>query len=121
MIYSKGNEGLTTPLKAIVMTIKQLFKLEKCLEDISANYMHTEIEYKTKLKNEFQKSKTFGFNDLEMEGSWIVIFAKDIVEQNFIMNEIIKNVPNIKYSALIFMDENVGGDYRIFIRIQEKE
>ena len=59
------------------MTIKQLFQLEKCLEDM--------------------------------------------VEQNFIMNEIIKNVPNIKYSALIFMDENVGGDYRIFIRIREEE
>lgn len=121
MIYSKGNEGLTTPHKAIVMTIKQLFQLEKCLEDISANFMHTKIEYKTKLKNEFQKSKTFGFNDLEMEGSWIVIFAKDITEQSYIMNEIIMKVPNIKYSALMFIDESEIGVYRIFIRVKEEE
>ena len=103
------------------MNIKQLFKLGKCLEDISANFMHTEIEHKAKLKNVFQKSKTFGFNDFEMEGSWIVIFAEDITEQRYIMNEIIMNVPNIRYSALIFMDENVGGDFRIFIRVKEEE
>ena len=102
------------------MNIRQLFQLEKCLEDVSANFMHTEIEFKTKLKNQFQKSKTFGFNDLDMKGSWIVIFAEDIAEQSFIMNEIIRKVPDIKYSALIFMDENVGGDYRIFIRIEEE-
>ena len=103
------------------MTIKQLFQLEKCLEDISANFMHTEIEYKTKLKNEFQKSKTFGFNDLEMEGSWIVIYAKDIVEQSYIINEIIMKVPNIKYSAFMFMDESEIGVYRIFIQVKEEE
>ena len=83
--------------------------------------MHTEIDYKTKLKNNFMKSKTFGFNDLEMEGSWIVIFAEDITEQSYIMNEIIMKVPNIKYSALMFLDENVGGDYRIFIQVKEEE
>ena len=45
------------------MNIKQLFQLESCLENLSANFMHTEIDYKTKLKNNFMKSKTFGFND----------------------------------------------------------
>lgn len=103
------------------MTIKQLFQLEKCLEDISANFMHTEIEYKTKLKNEFQKSKTFGFDELEMEGSWIVIFAKDITEQSYIINEIIMKVPNIKYSAFMFLDESEIGVYRIFIQVKEEE
>lgn len=103
------------------MNIKQLFQLETCLENLSANFMHTEIKYKAKLKNVFQKSKTFGFNDLEMEGSWIVIFAEDIAEQSFIMNEIIRKVPDIKYSTLMFIDENVGGDYRIFIRVKEEE
>ena len=103
------------------MNIKQLFQLETCLENLSANFMHTEIEYKTKLKNVFQKSKTFGFNDLEMEGFWIVIFAEDITEQSYIMNEIIMKVPNIKYSAHMFIDENVGGDYRIFIQVEEEE
>lgn len=101
------------------MTIRQLFQLESCLENLSANFMHTEIEYKAKLKKLFQKSKTFGFNDLVMKGSWIVIFAEDIAEQSFIMNEIIRKVPDIKYSALMFIDENVGGDYRIFIRVIE--
>ena len=47
------------------MNIKQLFQLESCLENLSANFMHTEIDYKTKLKNNFMKSKTFGFNDLD--------------------------------------------------------
>ena len=103
------------------MNIKQLFQLESCLENLSANFMHTEIDYKTKLKNNFMKSKTFGFNDLEMEGSWIVIFAEDITEQSYIMNAIIMKVPNIRYSALMFMDENVGGDYRIFIQVKEEE
>ena len=103
------------------MTIKQLFQLEKCLEDISANFMHTEIEYKTKLKNEFQKSKTFVYNYLEMEGSWIVIFAKDITEQSYIINEIIMKVPNIKYSAFMFIDESEIGVYRIFIQVKEEE
>ena len=83
--------------------------------------MHTEIECKTKLKNLFHKSKTFGFNDFEIEGSWIVIFAEDITEQSYIMNEIIRKVPNIKSSALMFMDESVGGWYRIFIRVKEEE
>lgn len=103
------------------MNVKQLFQLECCLENLSVNFIHTEIEYKDKLKNQFQGSTTFGFNDLEMEGSWIVIFAEDIAEQSFIMNDIIRNVPNIKYSALMFMDKNVGGDYRIFIHVDEKE
>ena len=103
------------------MNIKQLFQLEKCLEDISANFMHTEIEYKTKLKNEFQKSKTFVYNYLEMEGSWIVIFAKDITEQSYIINEIIMKVPNIKYSAFMFIDESEIGVYRIFIQVKEEE
>lgn len=103
------------------MTIKQLFQLEKCLEDISADFMHTEIEYKTKLKNEFQKSKTFVYNYLEMEGSWIVIFAKDITEQSYIINEIIMKVPNIKYSAFMFIDESEIGVYRIFIQVKEEE
>lgn len=103
------------------MTIKQLFQLEKCLEDISADFMHTEIEYKTKLKNEFQKSKTFVYNYLEIEGSWIVIFAKDITEQSYIINEIIMKVPNIKYSAFMFIDESEIGVYRIFIQVKEEE
>ncbi len=103
------------------MTIKQLFQLEKCLEDISADFMHTEIEYKTKLKNEFQKSKTFVYNYLEMEGSWIVIFAKDITEQSYIINEIIMKVPDIKYSAFMFIDESEIGVYRIFIQVKEEE
>ena len=103
------------------MNVKQLFQLEQCLENLSANFIHTEIEYKAKLKNEFQKSTTFGFNDLDMMGSWIVIFAEDIAEQSFIMNEIIRNVPFIKYSAHMFMDKNVSGDYRIFIHVDEEE
>ena len=103
------------------MTIKQLFQLEKCLEDISANFMHTEIEYKTKLKNVFLKSKTFVYNYLEMEGSWIVIFAKDITEQSYIINEIIMKVPDIKYSAFMFIDESEIGVYRIFIQVKEEE
>ena len=103
------------------MNIRQLFQLETCLENLSANFMHTEIECKTKLKNLFIKSETFGFNDFEMEGSWIVIFAENITEQNYIMNEIIRKVPNIRYSALMFMDKAVGGWYRIFIRVKEEE
>ena len=103
------------------MNIKQLFQLESCLENLSANFMHTEIDYKTKLKNNFMKSKTFGFNDLEMEGSWIVIFAEDITEQSYIMNEIIMKVPDIIYSAFMFMDESEIGVYRIFIQVKEEE
>ena len=121
MHQRKGGGSHPLTLKAIVMNIRQLFQLETCLENLSANIMHTEIEHKAKLKNVFQKSKTFGFNDFEMEDSWIVIFAEDITEQSYIMNEIIMNVPNIRYSALIFMDENVGGDFRIFIRVKEEE
>lgn len=102
-----------------MMNVRQLFQLESCLENLSANFMHTKIEYKAKLKNLFMKSTTFGLNDLEMKGSWIVIFAEDLAEQSFIMNTIILHVPNIKYSALMFIDKNVEGDYRIFIRVEE--
>ena len=117
----KGGGSHPLTLKAIVMNIRQLFQLETCLENLSANFMHTEIDYKTKLKNNFMKSKTFGFNDLEMEGSWIVIFAEDITEQSYIMNEIIMKVPDIKYSAFMFMDESEIGVYRIFIQVKEEE
>ena len=56
-----------------------------------------------------------------MEGSWIVIFAEDITEQSYIMNEIIMKVPDIKYSAFMFMDESEIGVYRIFIQVKEEE
>ena len=103
------------------MTLKQLFQLESCLSGYSANYYHVEIEHKTKLGIAFEKSKTFGLNDLKIEGSWIVIFAEDKVEQNYLMTSILHNVPGIKYSALMIIDENTGGDFRILINVKEEE
>lgn len=103
------------------MTLKQLFQLESCLSGYSANYYHVEIEHKTKLGIAFEKSKTFGLNDLKIEGSWIVVFAEDKVEQNYLMTSILHNVPGIKYSALMIIDENTGGDFRILINVKEEE
>lgn len=37
------------------------------------------------------------------------------------MNEIIMKVPDIKYSAFMFMDESEIGVYRIFIQVKEEE
>ena len=101
--------------------MQQLFKLESCLSGYSANYYHVDIERETKFKNIFDESKTFGLNDLMMQGSYIVVFAEDKVEQNYIMNSILHSVPLIKYSAVIILDENLGGDYRIIIGVREEE
>ena len=103
------------------MTLQQLFKLESSLSGYSANYYHVDIERETKFKNIFDESKTFGLNDLMMQGSYIVVFAEDKVEQNYIMNSILHSVPLIKYSAVIILDENLGGDYRIIIGVREEE
>lgn len=103
------------------MTGKQLFKLEACLTGYSANYYHVEIERETKFKNIFGESKSSGLNDLMMQGSYIVILAEDKVEQNYLMDSILHNVPLIKYSAVIILDETIGGDSRIIISVQEEE
>ena len=103
------------------MTLKQLFELEACLNGYSANYYHVTFEHKTKLGKAFDKSKTFGFNDLDIQGDYIVVFAEDIIEQTYLMNSIYQNVSMIKYYALIIMDETIGGDYRIIIQVKEEE
>lgn len=103
------------------MTLKQLFQLESCLSGYSANYYHVEIEHRTKLGIAFNKSKTFGLNDLKIEGSWIVVFAEDKVEQNYLMTSILHSVPGIKYSALMIIDESIYGDFRILINVKEEE
>lgn len=103
------------------MNLMQLFKLETCLNGYSANFYHTEIEYKTEFGVVFGKSKTVGLNELQIKGSFIVIFAEDKVEQDYLINSILRNVPDIKYSALIITDESIGGDYRIIIKVEESE
>ena len=119
MQQRKGGGSHPLTLNAIVMNLMQLFKLEACLNGYSANFYHTEIEYETRFSVVFQESKTVGLNELQLKGSFIVIFAEDKVEQNYIMDSILHSVPDIKYAALIITDENIGGDYRIIIKVEE--
>lgn len=103
------------------MNVQQLFKLGACLSGYGANFYHVETENSTRFNAIFDESKTRGLNDLRMEGSFIVVLAEDKVEQNYIMDSILHNVPGIKYSALMIKDESTGGDYRIIIKVAEDE
>ena len=103
------------------MNLQQLFKLSACLSGYGADFYHVEIENATRFGVAFEESKTRGLNDLRMEGSYIVVLAEDKVEQNYIMDSILHNVPGIKYCALMIMDESTGGDFRIIINVAEDE
>lgn len=103
------------------MNVQQLFKLVACLSGYEADFYQLEIENRTRFSVLFSESTTRGLNDLQMEGSFIVVLAEDKVEQNYIMNSILHNVPGIKYSALMITDESIAGDYRIIIKVAEDE
>ena len=59
------------------MIYKQLFQLEDFLSRAKANLIHIEIEEQSTLEKAFGKSANPLFDDLRVQGLYIVVFPED--------------------------------------------
>ena len=103
------------------MTYKQLFKLEDFLSAAEANPMHIEIEEQLTLAEAFGKSANPLFDDLKVQGLYIVVFPESDVDFAYLYEGIKNSSKDMQFNCSLFADRNEDGFHRIIIGVDESK
>ena len=101
------------------MTYKQLFKLEDFLSSNLCTFLHVEIEEETTFEKAFGKSHTCFWNEMIMQGLFIVVFAESNRDAITIYNEMVVQLSDIFATSAIFFDIDENGIFRLIIGVSE--
>lgn len=101
------------------MIYKQLFQLEDFLSREKANLIHIEIEEQSTLEKAFGKSANPLFDDLRVQGLYIVVFPEDDTDFAYLYEGIKTSSKDMQFYCSVFADRNEDGFHRIIIGVNE--
>ena len=101
------------------MMYKQLFQLEDFLSEEGVNPIHIEIKESTTLEKAFGKSANPLFDDLKVQGLYIVVFPENDEDFDNLYEGIKNSCKDMQFYCSLFADRNEDGFYRIIIGVNE--
>lgn len=101
------------------MTYKQLFLLENFLSAAGANPIHLEIGEQSTIEKAFGKSANPLFDDLKVQGLYIVVFPEDELDFEYLYNGIKSSSEDMQFYCSLFADLTEDGMHRIIIGVEE--
>ena len=103
------------------MTYKQLFKLEDFLNNNLCTFTHVEIEEETTFEDAFGKSRTCFWNNVMMQGLFILVFAESNRDAIVLYNTMVVELSDILKSTCCFLDTDENDNLRLIIAVSETE
>lgn len=101
------------------MIYKQLFQLEDFLSEAGVNPIHIEIKEPSTLEKAFGKSANPLFDDLKVQGLYIVVFPENDEDFDSLYEGIKNSSKDMQFYCSLFADRNEDGFYRIIIGVDE--
>lgn len=101
------------------MMYKQLFQLEDFLSEEGVNPIHIEIKESSTLEKAFGKSANPLFDDLKVQGLYIVVFPENDEDFDNLYEGIKNSSKDMQFYCSLFADRNEDGFYRIIIGVNE--
>ena len=103
------------------MTYKQLFKLEDFLNNNLCTFTHVELEEETRFEDAFGKSRTCFWNNVIMQGLFILVFAESNRDAIVLYNTMVVELSDILKSTSCFLDTDKNDNLRLIIGVSETE
>lgn len=103
------------------MTYKQLFLLEDFLSAARANPIHLEIGEQSTIEKAFGKSANPLFDNLKVQGLYIVVYPEDKLDFEYLYNGIKSSSEDIQFYCSLFADRTEDGNHRIIIGVDESK
>lgn len=103
------------------MTYKQLFKLEDFLNNNLCTFTHVELEEETRFEDAFGKSRTCFWNNVIMQGLFILVFAESNRDAIVLYNTMVAELSDILKSTSCFLDTDENDNLRLIIGVSETE
>lgn len=103
------------------MTYKQLFKLEDFLNNNLCTFTHVELEEETRFEDAFGKSRTCFWNNVIMQGLFILVFAESNRDAIVLYNTMVVELSDIIKSTSCFLDIDENDNLRLIIGVSETE
>ena len=103
------------------MTYKQLFKLEDFLNNNLCTFTHVELEEETTFEDAFGKSRTCFWNNVVMQGLFILVFAESNRDAIVLYNTMVVELSDILKSTSCFLDTDENDNLRLIIGASETE
>lgn len=103
------------------MTYKQLFLLENFLSAAGAISTHIEIEEQSTIEKAFGKSANPFYDDLKVQGLYIVVFPDDDTDFEYLYEGIKNSSKDMQFFCSLFADETEDGFHRIIIGVDESK
>ena len=103
------------------MTYKQLFKLEDFLNNNLCTFTHVELEEETTFEDAFGKSHTCFWNNVMMQGLFILVFAESNRDAIVLYNSMVVELSDILKSTSCFLDTDENDNLRLIIGVSETE
>ena len=101
------------------MTYKQLFKLEDFLNNNLCTFTHVELEEETRFEDAFGKSRTCFWNNVIMQGLFILVFAESNRDAIVLYNTMVVELSDILKSTSCFLDTDENDNLRLIIAVNE--
>ena len=103
------------------MTYKQLFKLEDFLNNNLCTFTHVELEEETRFEDAFGKSRTCFWNNVIMQGLFILVYAESNRDAIVLYNTMVVELSDILKSTSCFLDTDENDNLRLIIGVSETE
>ncbi len=103
------------------MTYKQLFKLEDFLNNNLCTFTHVELEEETTFEDAFGKSRTCFWNNVVMQGLFILVFPESNRDAIVLYNTMVVELSDILKSTSCFLDTDENDNLRLIIGVSETE
>ena len=103
------------------MKYKQLFKLEDFLNNNLCTFTHVELEEETRFEDAFGKSRTCFWNNVIMQGLFILVFAESNRDAIVLYNTMVVELSDILKSTSCFLDTDENDNLRLIIGVSETE
>ena len=103
------------------MKYKQLFQLEDFLNRNLCTFTHLDIEEETKFEDAFGKSHTCFWNEMVIQGLFIVVFAESNKDAIVLYNTMLVELSSIIKNTTCFFDMDEHGELRLIIGVSETE
>lgn len=101
------------------MTYKQLFKLEDFLNNNLCTFTHVELEEETTFEDAFGKSRTCFWNNVVMQGLFILVFSESNRDAIVLYNTMVVELSDILKSTSCFLDTDENDNLRLIIGVSE--
>lgn len=101
------------------MTYKQLFKLEDFLNNNLCTFTHVELEEETTFEDAFGKSRTCFWNNVMMQGLFILVFAESNRDAIVLYNTMVVELSDVLRNTSYFFDTDENDNFRLIIGVSE--